>query len=220
MARAVLFDLDDTLIASTPAFFATLRRTAAALGLPEPDAEALSVEFPSWPERVAHLFPGVAFERFDAHYRRLVEEIPFEPIRGAAEALRRLRPRPLGIVTNRARALCGLRMRQGGVPEDLFEFVLTLEDLPAAKPDPGALAPALVRLRERDPGLAPEEVLYVGDRVLDARAAAGAGVGFVAVLTGVETAAAFRAAGVPEARILASVAELPELLPRRSAART
>lgn len=212
MTRAVLFDLDDTLIASTRSFFATLRRTAVELGLPEPGPADLAVELPSWPERVAHLFPGIAFERVDAHYRGLVEVIPFEPIRGAAEALRSLRPRPLGIVTNRVRTLCGLRMRQGGVPEDLFEFVLTLEDLPAAKPHPEALAPALARLERTLPELAPADVLYVGDRVLDAEAAAGVGVGFVAVLTGVETAAAFRAAGVTPDRILPSVAELPALL--------
>lgn len=212
MSRAVLFDLDDTLIASTPAFFATLRRTARELGLPEPGDDALAVEFVSWPERVAHLFPGVSFELFDAHYRGLVETVPFGPIDGAVRALERLVPRPLGVVTNRARALCALRMRQGGVPPDLFRFVLTLEDLPAAKPDPQALAPAVARLRAELPGLASGEVTYVGDRVIDARAAAGAGVSFVAVLTGQDDAPAFRAAGVPDERMLPSVAALPELL--------
>jgi phosphoglycolate phosphatase len=212
VTRAVLFDLDDTLIASTPAFFATLRRTARELGLAEPDDERLRVEHTSWEERIASLFPGTSVEGFDAHYHGLVEQIPFEAIPGAVAALHALRPLPLGIVTNRGRRLCDLRMQQGGVPATMFEFVLTVEDLPAPKPDPAALVPALERLAERLPGLAPEEVCYVGDRVLDAQAAAGAGVAFVAVLTGTESAASFAACGVPRERMLPSVVELPRLL--------
>ena len=53
------------------------------------------------------------------------------------------------------------------------------EDVSRHKPDPESLLLAMEQL-----GVGPEEVLYVGDSVSDARAAQRAGVRFVAALSG------------------------------------
>src|SRR5690606_17262085 len=56
---------------------------------------------------------------------------------------------------------------------ELVEVIVTSSDVGAAKPDPTSLRSALGSLR-----LAPERVLYVGDRVIDRDAAAAAGTHF------------------------------------------
>ncbi len=208
MPRAVLFDLDDTLIDSTVSYVQTMWVTCDALGLPRPSEAALHEAFVTWQDHVEAIFPDYPFADFAARYRRFAQEIPYRAIPGALEALEALSDRPLAVVTNRGIELCALRMRQAGIPAAAFAFIHTLEDLPAAKPDPRALAPALAKLAVDRP----EEVIYVGDRPDDARAARGAGVGFVAVLTGTNGPACFEQVGVHPSRVLSSVGCLPTFL--------
>jgi len=205
MPRAVLFDLDDTLINSSVGYVRTMWRTCDVLGLPRPSEASLRWVFPTWEAHVEALFPEVSFEQFSRSYEQFVEEIPYLAIPGAVEALAALGNRRLAVVTNRGRGLCRLRMEQAGIPEDAFEFILTVEDLPAAKPHPRALEPALQRLD----GVLARDVVYVGDRSDDGRAALGAGVGFVGVLTGGEEPESFERIGVERSRILQSVCSLP-----------
>ena len=72
-----------------------------------------------------------------------------------------------------------------GAPE-LIDIIIGMEDVKAAKPDPEGILLAAERL-----DVAKSEVLYVGDNVIDARAAMNAGVDFAAVLTGTNTAEDF-----------------------------
>lgn len=216
MPRAVVFDLDDTLIASTPGYLATMRRTAAELGLAEPDVQASLRPFSSWREAVEALFPDVSFVKFSQHYQTLVKEIPYRAVDGAVEALEALRHnRLLGIVTNRERRLCALRMEQAGISAQLFDFIFTAEDLPAAKPHPRSLEPAFKALNGHGRTIQAQDVIYVGDRVQDGQAAQGAGSVFVGVLTGVDTASDFSDAGFARDTILSSVRELPTYLAKR-----
>ncbi len=216
MPRAVVFDLDDTLIASTPGYLATMRRTAAELGLAEPDTQVMLRPFSSWREAVATVLPGVAFEKFSQHYQTLAQEIPYRAIDGAPAALEVLRQnRPLGIVTNRERRLCTLRMEQAGIHAKLFDFIFTAEDLPATKPHPRALEPAFKALNGHGRTIRAQDVVYVGDRVQDGQAARGAGAVFVGVLTGVDTVNDFADAGFERDIILSSVRDLPSYLAKR-----
>jgi len=214
MPRAVLFDLDDTLIDSTVGYVQTMWCTCDALGLPRPGSEVLHEAFVTWQDHVEAIFPEVPFADFAARYRRFAQEIPYRAIPGALETLELLSDRPLGVVTNRGIDLCGLRMRQAEIPAESFAFIHTLEDLPAAKPDPRALEPALHLLGVEHPA----EVIYVGDRPDDARAARAAGVGFVGVLTGNSSPAHFAEVGVGASRILSSVRDLPNFLSDRGGA--
>lgn len=216
MLRAVVFDLDDTLIASTPGYLATMRRTAVELGLAEPDTQALLRPFSSWREAVEALLPGVSFAKFSQHYQTLAKEIPYRAIDGAVDALEALRQnRPLGIVTNRERRLCALRMEQAGIPAKLFDFIFTAEDLPAIKPHPRSLEPAFKALNGHGRTIQAQDVVYVGDRVQDGQAAQAAGSVFVGVLTGVDTTNDFQAAGFARDTILSSVRDLPAYLAKR-----
>jgi len=208
MTRAVLFDLDDTLIDSSVGYVRTMWRTCDALGLPRPPECQIREVFPTWQEHVERLLPGLPFEVFAARYRSFVEEIPYRAIPGAVATLEALANRRLGVVTNRSRELCRLRMAQAEIPEEAFEFILTVEDLPEAKPSPRAFAPVLPRLAP----VSRYDMVYVGDRCDDARAARGAGIAFVGVLTGSEGPEQFESAGVARSRLLQSVCSLPAFL--------
>jgi phosphoglycolate phosphatase len=90
---------------------------------------------------------------------------------------------------------------------DLFDVVIGHEDVARAKPAPDALVAALSRL-----GVGADRALYVGDHPVDAAAAAGAGVPFLAVLTGPSLRDEFGAHAVRE--YLASIDEVPAALLR------
>ncbi len=66
--------------------------------------------------------------------------------------------------------------------EDLLDVVIGVGDVTKVKPDPEGLLLAIKQL-----GVKREEVLYVGDSYVDAKAAEAAGMRFAGVLTGTTT---------------------------------
>lgn len=68
-------------------------------------------------------------------------------------------------------------------PYDWFSIIVGGEDVSSHKPDPEGLLYAINKL-----GVSPEEVIYVGDSIVDAETAQAAGVTFVGVTHGVTTA--------------------------------
>lgn len=69
---------------------------------------------------------------------------------------------------------------------DLVDLIVGAEDVKVEKPNPEGLLWAIEHLK-----LEKEEVLYVGDSLVDARTAENAGVDFAAVLTGTTTVEEF-----------------------------
>lgn len=70
---------------------------------------------------------------------------------------------------------------------ELIDLIVGAEDVKIEKPNPEGLCWAVEHL-----GVKKEEVLYVGDSLVDAKTAANAGVDFAAVLTGTTTEQEFR----------------------------
>lgn len=87
----------------------------------------------------------------------------------------------------------------------LFEVIVGGEDTEKHKPDPEGLELAMGRL-----GIPPGRGLYVGDHLVDAAAAAAAGIPFIPVLTGATAARDFRE--YPYLEILEGVVDLPAYL--------
>lgn len=65
---------------------------------------------------------------------------------------------------------------------DLIDFIIGAEDVRKAKPSPEGLLHMVKRM-----GLNPEDILYVGDSVVDVKTAERAGIAFAGVLTGTTT---------------------------------
>jgi HAD superfamily hydrolase (TIGR01549 family) len=153
------------------------------------------------------------FERFYAELVELERDYRWEEIGGATATLQVLRGNGLaiGILTGDQRVSLLRRAskvgHRGYLDDDL---IFCADDLPHPKPDGRAFQPILRRLEGR--GIGKEEVVFVGDLLTDYATAKAAGVAFLAVTTGLQNAADFVAAGVPDGRILPSVADVPQKL--------
>jgi phosphoglycolate phosphatase len=211
----LIFDLDDTLIASFPEYVRIHQRIAGELGWPIPSASELVHYGPTWEQTLARLWPSITLDPFFDRFEQLADEHPYSAIAGVPEALEQLRARghSLWIVTKRSRRRLVQRMDQAGLARELFAGIFALEDQPMSKPDPRCFEPVWQALG--DP-LAREQALYIGDREDDHIAAKGAGLGFVGVRTGPEHACASSwLHALPDEHVLDSAADLPSWLEAR-----
>ncbi len=129
-----------------------------------------------------------------------------KPIHGIAENLETLRLSSirLGALTNGGRVVARAILKRSGL-DHVFELVLSRDDVPAMKPRPDGILRALELLR-----LSKDELLYVGDSVYDVRAANAAGVKIASVATGTYSIERLGAEG-PDF-VMSSISELPTLL--------
>ncbi|MFC6841639.1 phosphoglycolate phosphatase [Xanthomonas theicola] len=185
--RAVLFDLDGTLLDSAPDLLAAANalRTehgAAALSLEQlrpvvskGTRAMLGVAFPEVPAAAREaLIPA-----FLRHYETLIGRHS-RPFDGIAPLLQRLQDDGCvwGIVTNKPEYLARLILPQLQWAR-CCAVLIGGDTLPERKPHPLPLQVAAQRL-----GLRPEQIVYVGDDERDILAARAAGMASVAVLWG------------------------------------
>jgi phosphoglycolate phosphatase len=186
--RAVLFDLDGTLVDSAPDLAGAANRLRADHGLPPLPLQALrpmvgggargmvGVAFGVGPDD--ERFPALR-DAFLAHYARglLAQTRPFEGIEELLQALE-ADILPWGIVTNKAERFT--RPIVDGLGLAARAAVVICGDTTAhAKPHPEPLLEAARRI-----GIAPAEIAYVGDDHRDALAARAAGMPMLAAAWG------------------------------------
>jgi phosphoglycolate phosphatase len=208
--KAVLFDLDGTLIDSYPAIAASVNHVRAGHGLPPlPEAEV---------RRHVGRGPAELLQRtvergdvqanvlaYRAHHPSVLRE-GTRLMPGAGEALRTLHERGLrvGVCSNKPARFSREIVSFLGV-SDCVDVLLGPEDVARPKPAPDMIEVALARL-----GVGRDQALYVGDMTVDIETARAAGVRVWVVATGSDDSAALDRAG-PDRR-LAGLAELPGLL--------
>lgn len=184
--RAVLFDLDGTLVDTAP----DLARAANALrkerGLDPLPYEDIRREVSHGGSALVTLALGLekdtqghdeARDSLLEYYGNNVaeESCLFE---GFSEVLARYRmtKRPWGIVTNKPRTYALSLLEALKITPDVL---LCADDLPVKKPDPAPLLEAARRLN-----VAPEHCWYIGDHLRDIQAANNAGMTAIAVKYG------------------------------------
>lgn len=128
------------------------------------------------------------------------------PIRGVRRALQRLRGMGLkiGVLTRGCREYATRSLKVAGL-DDLVDEVVGRDEVSNPKPDPDQLFLLAQRL-----GVRPEQMVLVGDHLMDVECARNASTGFIGVLTGSADLETFKTADVE--RVLATVADLPDLL--------
>ena len=183
MLRAIIFDWDLTLWNSWDIHLSLMRRTADALGQPQPQQEAIAREY-SRPflQHLAWFFgagQGQVLDTYLKFYRESVAEMG-GLFAGVEEMLRDLRNRGfrLGVLSDKRQAFGALELEQTGVGH-LLDHVSFLVDGRPYKPDPHGLRDVIDAL-----GVSATETVYVGDSGQDIECAHRAGARSAAALWG------------------------------------
>lgn len=180
--RAVLFDVDGTLVSTRRLYLEAYRRALSPyLGRELDDTELLALRPRSERELLLGLVGAAAFDACLAGFRRHFQHLlatHFDGVfPGIPELLATIRAAGLrtGIVTGKSRASWDV----SAALHDLgpFDAAVFDDDVRRAKPDPEGLLLALDRL-----ALHPAEALYVGDAIGDLDAAIAAGTAPVVAL--------------------------------------
>lgn len=209
--RAVLLDVDGTLVDTNYAHVLAWQRAFRRVGLELPGS-VLHRQVGKGGDRYVAAVAGEAVERrcgdavraaHGEEYGRLLAQV--RPLPGARELVLALARRAVPVV-----------LASSGKPEEVDRYLDLLDvrdaldgwtstgDVDRSKPAPDLLATALARVGDVRPAL------LVGDTVWDGEAARNAGVGFVAVLTGGIAEAELRAAGAQA--VYPSAAEVADAL--------
>ncbi len=194
--RAVLFDHDDTLVATYRAKFAEHKYIAKTYYNRElTDADIL----PHWgkPLRalMTELYDTDDVEQALAYNLSVHSRFPKLLLHDTIKTLTALHQagKKLGVITATHRISFNYDLETLGIPSSLFDYTQTEEETTFHKPHPRVFDPAKAWLKQEM--ISPDEVLYVGDALNDLRAAHGAGFEFVGVCTGLCTAAGFKLYG-------------------------
>ena len=189
--KAVLFDLDGTLIDSAPDIHAALNETLASYGEPPFTREAV-IGFVGGgvPKLIERAYAALAKDLDPATRDRIVDRFLkiYEPrstdlttlTAGTSEATRHFKEIgiPIGIVTNKPEMATREILAHFGLL-DLMDVVIGGDAGPERKPAPGLLLLACERL-----GLAVADVAFVGDSENDVDAALAAKMTVIAVRGG------------------------------------
>ena len=201
--KAILFDLDDTLIASGEVIVQHHLKIAEMLGLERRSSSeiAKAIGIP-WDGVLKKLWPEIDVEKFKKVYRENSKDYGIKLIDGVSSLLNELKSKfVLGIVTARDKGSAVKYAKKFGIYEYFEHFVTA--DHEFTKPDPKVFDSTLKSLETK--GILKEEVLFVGDSLIDHECAKKAGIDFVAVLTGFDK-------DFDDVRTINSVAELRSLL--------
>ncbi len=181
--RAVLFDLDGTLLNSIPLIRRSFEKVFADFGIPWGNGEVMkTVGLPL--RQAAEIYAPGLEERFLKAYAEFYRNHQQEMLKlfpGAMETLEALDSSGyrLGLVTSKRRELTVANMSMTGLDRYLSQ-VVALEDTSRPKPDPDCLLRCL-ELLAVDPG----QAFYAGDSCYDILAGKGAGVATAGVTWGI-----------------------------------
>jgi HAD superfamily hydrolase (TIGR01509 family) len=186
--KAILFDLDGTIVDSKRAYSKALKTALLKMGRQDTLNPNLATEIPRRLEQnlsITGMIQGVNVNTFLRHYLKAYYEATAEetkPIPGISETLKKLSGRfRIALVTMRY-------VPKESVTEELarfnlidyFECIITASDTHNSKPSPEALVKSAKQLNVEI-----NQCVAVGDSVVDVRAGKNAGTKTVAVLSGI-----------------------------------
>lgn len=185
--RAIIFDFDMTLADTAVVIVTLLNQVAGEFGYPAMAVqEALSVVGYSHEIMLSHVTgekdPGRLRIMRDRYRQVCRDEMPerMEYFPDVPASLRRLKEKGmlLGVLSQKSHDALTGSLEKHNLAR-FIDLVMGCEDVPAPKPDPGGLL-ASVRIM----GLREDQVLFVGDHLVDQETARAAGVDFAAMLRG------------------------------------
>ncbi|ANZ18953.1 HAD-superfamily hydrolase [Streptomyces noursei ATCC 11455] len=178
IARALLLDMDSTIVNSEAVVERCWRRWAAEQGLPAVDVLEVVHGRQGW-ATMAALLPDRPMEQNLADNRRMLEQETADvegvvPVPGAPAFMAALARLPHALVTSADIALAEARMGAAGLP--MPDVRITAESVSASKPDPEGFLKGAAEL-----GFAPEDCLVFEDSEAGIEAGRAAGMRVVGV---------------------------------------
>lgn len=183
LPKAVLFDLDGTLIDSTEAIVGSMFHIFDTLGAPRPTRQAIinSIGCPLGEQlgELTSLDVDTCIAIYRPHYAETAAEKTFL-LDGAREMLAWLAGLgiPVGLATSKKREAAEMLLSHLGVRQH-FAVCIGPDEVTHTKPHPEPLLTAAAVL-----GVAPGDAVYIGDMHFDVLAARAAGMPCVALSTG------------------------------------
>ena len=185
--KAIVFDFDYTLGDSTEAIVISANYALEKLGYPVKSTEDISKTIGMRIKDIYTTLTGVeSVEELPLFDQYFVEKINMivadysELYPDTKTVLRNLKERGYKtaiVTTKKNNQVCQILGKCDAM--DLFDMIVGSDDVQAEKPDPKGLLKVL-----EEWNLKKDEILYVGDSIVDAKTAENAGVRFAAVLTG------------------------------------
>lgn len=194
MYKAVIFDFDYTLGDSTDGIAKSIAFGLEQLGEQPQELEKIRKTIGMTLKEAYRTLTGNMDEEraanFEVYFKQKADEVMvdgtklYEPTRSVVEALREQGCK-IGIVTTKYHYRIDAILAKFGM-NDMVDIIVGGDDVKQQKPAPDGLLYVMDAL-----GALEEEILYVGDTVIDAKAAKNANVDFAAVLTGTTPATEF-----------------------------
>ncbi|MEM5799678.1 MAG: HAD-IA family hydrolase [Candidatus Aenigmatarchaeota archaeon] len=183
--KAILFDLDGVLVDSPDAIWKAHNLAARKLGYSTCKKEDIyRLIGMKWDDLIATLIPEADVELFKKTVNEISKKVynNVKLLGNAKKTLKELKKRgfKLALVSGSNKSYADNILKKLNFDFSLIDVRVHAEDTGRHKPDPDPILLALKKLKVK-----PKEAVYVGDSLLDYRAAGAAGVNFIGVLSGV-----------------------------------
>lgn len=180
--KAVLFDIDGTLIPLDVGLYTTIK-AAKLLGLKPPSKKYMVRETFGYTsaEYFPKLFPGkgkLTKKFIELKYKSYYEKGAVKPFKDTVKVLTSLKKKgyKIGIVSTNSKRFARFILDKICVP---YDTLISLDDVKHRKPSPEPVLKACKKL-----GIKPEEAVFVGDQAFDMQAGKSAGVLTIGITTG------------------------------------
>lgn len=207
--KAVLFDLDDTLVQTSKTRYAAVKYAGKKFFNKELSDEMIRDEWGKpFDEFAQNLFGAFDRDLIRSQYNSVIPLFPNEPYEDSHRVVSNLIERfPTGVVSSGIKDMVYDSLSVVGIPFESFFHIQTAEETTVHKPDPAVFDLVLEKLQNK--GILKEEIVYVGDGPHDYLAAKGAGIQFYGISGRTTTKEVFTKTG---AQTIDSLSELLELL--------
>lgn len=209
MIKAIIFDVDNTLINAGEISTRAYIETAKQLNLKSVPAEKIKRLF-GIPSHIIikKLWPKTDVKKFQKIKHKKILSKKVKQIPGAKKVVMQLSKKyKLGLLSSKTRALMYPHLKQINLSTNFFKFIYSSDDVKYHKPDPRVFSKALNKLK-----LKRKEILYIGDSIYDCIATKKAKLNFIAVLTGSHKKEDFKKLKVKNKNILKSIKNIPKWL--------
>lgn len=199
--NAVIFDCDDTLLATVQTRWKVLQETALEFGIMLEEQTIRNNWGKPFDKLIKSFIPKLHQEEFLIRYRKAMSYNPPRLTQGAQQALKALYSQdiPIIIVSSSRHDLLIQDLKFFKL-DHIFSKIFGHEETFYTKPDSRVLDVPIKYLSSL--GITSHEILYIGDSIRDFQASFGAGIVFLGVLTGIESKEDFKNAGLSEKLII------------------